>query len=489
MFPPSSIISPSSTLVKAFKELNPLLIKDYKSPFETSSSPDLNDVPLNPVYAVEDLRSSYQKIPPESCFNDLTDTVYERLYNLVLNSCFREPTLMHQMASKVLTLMILKVNKHNITYLHSLIINIFANKFPIKTTTRDIKDYMLETFPNIIRFEKEYKYKKRCRTFKINSEFLDREDVQEAIKESLIEEAKYLLNSNTTKETLNYLSTFTLRENSCLVEGGDILVNFKLCADYQKVNPDIEMGKALRYFLSNGVKTNREGWLKIKVTYVQHEMLGRLYVIGGGLQTIPDWIKTIAFSDKIGEKPDIYNLDIKNCHPSIVLLLAKSFGIVNETVENLLRGVFPLSFTGNEKIFKLCIIATLNGAYIDKQGDLNRRRGCRNAINDLIKDETVENQLIIKKCLLYIKELKQSLSLNLGIKAKHLWKVLQREEQKVIQNLTALLAEYNFNYINMHDGLIIQDRNKYDESGLMSRFTNVALNNNLVIIEKPLKSK
>lgn len=157
---------------------------------------------------------------------------------------------------------------------------------------------------------------------------------------------------------------------------------------------------------------------------------GRMYILRQyNYQCMPNHLK------KSASFPDQQNMDIVSCHPTIA-------GKINPEINHLAAEVRSLGGS------KYTVLQILNGGGVK-------------SVTQMLRDGGVSVSIGLENAIRNLKEVVKGLAIGLSTPVIKLWKHYQRVEQVWIKTITDYLDAIEVGYVNMHDGLMVDQRVDY----------------------------
>jgi hypothetical protein len=371
--------------------------------------------------------------------------------------------------------------RNNIGWAHSVFIQrVITDKTRYSTGT--VKEVLLSHLSEVFLSTTEHIKKSWCREYNFNPYFLNLPGLQEAIRADLNEEfqlyATDLSSALARVSERNKYFNLSPTAGAKVIDNGNFwIVPMEILMNANLINTDPKLTDFIRHVSSTGEKLPDGTW-KLPIRYYEPIKGGRRYEIGGGIQTLPNIYKSLLVKNC-----DFINLDLKNAHNTIALRKGEEFGIVTPKVRSALSSQPPEGTDGNEKIWKILKLAALNGlgsSLVNKSGQTSK-------LGELISEFNPEDRRVAIDLVRTITRFKYDLCKLLKWNPFKFWAWLQGKEQKVITSMTDLLDFSGIKtYVNMHDGILIQGRDKFLELGLLEQFEKIAECQGLSLVEKKL---
>jgi hypothetical protein len=371
--------------------------------------------------------------------------------------------------------------RKNVGWAHSVFIQrVITNK--VRYSTGTVKEVLLTHLSEVFLSVTEHIKKSWCREYNFNPYFLNLPGLQEAISADLNEEFRIYATDHASalarvRERNKYFNVPPSSGAKVIDNGNFWIVPMELLMNANLINTDPKLTDFIRHVASTGEKLPDGTW-KLPIRYYEPIKGGRRYEIGGGIQTLPNVYKNL-----IVKNCDFINLDLKNAHNTIALRKGEEFGIVTPKVRSALSSQPPEGTEGNEKIWKTLKLAALNGL----GSSLVNKHGQTSKLGELISEFNPEDRHVAIDLVKTITRFRYDLCRLLKWNPFKFWAWLQGKEQKVITSMTDLLESSGIKtYVNMHDGILIQGRDRCLELGLLNQFKKMAECQGLSLVEKKL---
>jgi hypothetical protein len=371
--------------------------------------------------------------------------------------------------------------RNNIGWAHSVFIQrVITDKAKYSTAT--VKEVLLSQLPEVFLSTTDHIKKSWCREYNFNPDFLNLPGLQDAISADLDEEFQLYATDRASalarvSERNKYFNLSPTAGAKVIDNGNFWIVPIELLINANLINTDPKLTDFIRHVFYTGEKLPDGTW-KLPIRYYEPIKGGRRYEIGGGIQTLPNIYKNLLVKNC-----DFINLDLKNAHNTIALRKGEEFGIVTPKVRSALSSQPPEGTAGNEKIWKILKLAALNGlgsSLVNKSGQTSK-------LGELISEFNPEDRCVAIDLVRTITRFRYDLCKLLRWNPFKFWAWLQGKEQKLITSMTDLLESSGIKtYVNMHDGILIQGRDRFLELGLLEQLEKMAECQGLSLVEKKL---